>query len=162
MSELVYRISTAKEWEELQSTGSSFGGDLDKSSAFIHLSKLDQVKFSCFGNFIFFRFSYLFIMVIGIGCVRAYIIVPTDLVVYGIRMLLWGCDLWSSTSSEFLLKDVRVMMMLILLQVRSTLENFFLNSKEELYLLQIDAKKVCNHFSMLFNGLGFDCDSWKN
>uniref|UniRef100_A0A0R0KWL7 Uncharacterized protein n=1 Tax=Glycine max TaxID=3847 RepID=A0A0R0KWL7_SOYBN len=46
--------------------------------------------------------------------------------------------------------------------VRSTLENFFLNSKEELYLLQIDAKKVCNHFSMLFNGLGFDCDSWKN
>uniref|UniRef100_I1JQV0 DUF952 domain-containing protein n=1 Tax=Glycine max TaxID=3847 RepID=I1JQV0_SOYBN len=88
MSELVYRISTAKEWEELQSNGSSFGGDLDKSSAFIHLSKLDQV--------------------------------------------------------------------------RSTLENFFLNSKEELYLLQIDAKKVCNHFSMLFNGLGFDCDSWKN
>jgi len=84
----VYRISTAKEWEELQSNGSSFGGDLDKSSAFIHLSKLDQVKFSCFGNFIFFRFSYLFIMVIGIGCVRAYIIVPTDLVVYGIRMLL--------------------------------------------------------------------------
>ncbi|KAG5055947.1 hypothetical protein JHK85_008457 [Glycine max] len=68
MSELVYRISTAKEWEELQSNGSSFGGDLDKSSAFIHLSKLDQV--------------------------------------------------------------------------RSTLENFFLNSKEELYLLQIDAKKL--------------------
>ena len=29
------------------------------------------------------------------------------------------------------------------LQVQSTLQNFFLNTKEELYLLQIDAKKVC-------------------
>ncbi|KAG4916712.1 hypothetical protein AAZX31_19G205800 [Glycine max] len=68
MSELVYRISTTNEWEELQSNGSSLGGDLDKSSGFIHLSKLDQV--------------------------------------------------------------------------RSTLENFFLNCKEELYLLRIDAKKL--------------------
>ena len=41
--EFVYRISTAKEWEELQKNGSIFGGDLDKSSGFIHLSKLDQV-----------------------------------------------------------------------------------------------------------------------
>lgn len=64
----MYRISTAKEWEALQSDGSIFGGELDKSSGFIHLSKLDQV--------------------------------------------------------------------------RSTLENFFLNSKVELYLLQIDAKKL--------------------
>ncbi|XP_057439174.1 uncharacterized protein LOC130731014 [Lotus japonicus] len=64
----VYRISTAKEWEELQANGSTFGGNLDKSSAFIHLSKLDQV--------------------------------------------------------------------------RSTLERFYMNCKEELYLLQIDAKKL--------------------
>nr|XP_004494452.3 uncharacterized protein LOC101509062 [Cicer arietinum] len=68
MSDLVYRISVAKEWEELQNNGFTFGGELDKSSGFIHLSKLDQV--------------------------------------------------------------------------RSTLDNFFLNSKEELYLLQIDAKKL--------------------
>ncbi|EEF47212.1 uncharacterized protein LOC8265921 [Ricinus communis] len=66
--EYVYRISTAKEWEELQKDGSIFGGDLDKSSGFIHLSKLDQV--------------------------------------------------------------------------RSTLQNFFLNTTLELYLLQVDAKKL--------------------
>uniref|UniRef100_A0A2P2QW95 DUF952 domain-containing protein n=1 Tax=Rhizophora mucronata TaxID=61149 RepID=A0A2P2QW95_RHIMU len=40
----VYRISTAKEWEELQKNGSAYGGDLDRSSGFIHLSKLDQVQ----------------------------------------------------------------------------------------------------------------------
>ncbi|CAJ1874224.1 unnamed protein product [Sphenostylis stenocarpa] len=68
MSDFVYRISTAKEWEELQKNGSVFGGELDKASGFIHLSKLDQVQL--------------------------------------------------------------------------TLENFFLNSKLELYLLQIDAKKL--------------------
>lgn len=28
------------------------------------------------------------------------------------------------------------------LQVKSTLQNFFLNTKKDLYLLQIDAKKV--------------------
>ncbi|KAG6785001.1 hypothetical protein POTOM_010721 [Populus tomentosa] len=67
--EHVYRISTDKEWEELQRNGSCFGGQLDKSSGFIHLSKLDQVM--------------------------------------------------------------------------STLQNFFLNTKVDLYLLQIDAKKVC-------------------
>ncbi|KAI4301547.1 hypothetical protein L6164_034815 [Bauhinia variegata] len=67
-ADFVYRISTAEEWEELQKNGSFFGGDLDKSSGFIHLSKLDQVQ--------------------------------------------------------------------------STLQNFFLNTKLELYLLQIDAKKL--------------------
>eukprot|EP00258_Populus_trichocarpa_P034632 XP_024450651.1 uncharacterized protein LOC7460483 isoform X2 [Populus trichocarpa] len=41
--EHVYRISTDKEWEELQRNGSCFGGQLDKSSGFIHLSKLDQL-----------------------------------------------------------------------------------------------------------------------
>jgi uncharacterized protein (DUF952 family) len=51
MSDLVvYRISTVKEWAELQSNGSTFGGELDKSTGFIHLSKLDQV------HFIFFSF----------------------------------------------------------------------------------------------------------
>ncbi|GMN52247.1 hypothetical protein TIFTF001_021393 [Ficus carica] len=66
--EFVYRISTAEEWEEFQKSGSTFGGLLDKSSAFIHLSNLSQVQ--------------------------------------------------------------------------STLQNFFLNTKHELYLLQIDAKKL--------------------
>ncbi|XP_043818128.1 uncharacterized protein LOC122725188 [Manihot esculenta] len=66
--EYVYRISTAEEWESLQKDGAIFGGDLDKSSGFIHLSKLNQVK--------------------------------------------------------------------------STLHNFFLNTNLELYLLQIDAKKL--------------------
>lgn len=41
--EYVYRISTAEEWESLQKDGAIFGGDLDKSSGFIHLSKLNQV-----------------------------------------------------------------------------------------------------------------------
>nr|DAD33011.1 TPA_asm: hypothetical protein HUJ06_011862 [Nelumbo nucifera] len=41
--EFVYRISTAKEWEELQKSGSTFGGDLDKTTGCIHLSKLDQL-----------------------------------------------------------------------------------------------------------------------
>ncbi|XP_031280599.1 uncharacterized protein LOC116139063 [Pistacia vera] len=66
--EFVYRISTAQEWEELQKNGSIFGGDLDKSTGCIHLSKLDQVQ--------------------------------------------------------------------------ATLQNFFLNTKVDLYLLQIDAKKL--------------------
>ncbi|XP_034207892.1 uncharacterized protein LOC117621490 isoform X2 [Prunus dulcis] len=66
--EYVYRISTAKEWEELQSSGSSFCGELEKTSGFIHLSKLNQVQL--------------------------------------------------------------------------TLQNFFLNTKVDLYLLQVDTKKV--------------------
>lgn len=41
--ELVYRISTMEEWELMQKTGSTFGGDLDRTTGFIHLSKLDQV-----------------------------------------------------------------------------------------------------------------------
>ncbi|KAM3231451.1 hypothetical protein P3S67_008662 [Capsicum chacoense] len=68
--EFVYRISTMEEWELLQKTGSTFGGDLDRTTGFIHLSKLDQVQ--------------------------------------------------------------------------STLLNFFLNVKDDLYLLQIDAKKLGN------------------
>ncbi|XP_016577342.2 uncharacterized protein LOC107875234 [Capsicum annuum] len=68
--EFVYRISTMEEWELLQKTGSTFGRDLDRTTGFIHLSKLDQVQ--------------------------------------------------------------------------STLLNFFLNVKDDLYLLQIDAKKLGN------------------
>ncbi|KAK4418017.1 hypothetical protein Salat_2214400 [Sesamum alatum] len=68
--EFVYRISIAEEWEELQRSGATFGGDLDKSTGCFHLSKLDQVQ--------------------------------------------------------------------------STLQNFFLNVKEDLYLLQIDVKKLGN------------------
>lgn len=41
--EYVYRISRGEEWQELQSSGSTFGGELDKNSGFIHLSKLNQV-----------------------------------------------------------------------------------------------------------------------
>ncbi|KAL0371577.1 UNVERIFIED_CONTAM: hypothetical protein Sangu_0475800 [Sesamum angustifolium] len=74
----VYRISTAEEWEELQRSRATFGGDLDKSTGCFHLSKLDQV------------------------------LLP------------------------------------VTLSVQSTLQNFFLNVKEDLYLLQIDAKKLGN------------------
>ncbi|CAK9145254.1 unnamed protein product [Ilex paraguariensis] len=66
--EYVYRISTVEEWEALQKTGTTFGGDLDKSTGCIHLSKLHQVE--------------------------------------------------------------------------STLQNFFLNTKSDLYLLKFDAKKL--------------------
>ncbi|KAI3980792.1 hypothetical protein MKX01_025357 [Papaver californicum] len=46
----VYRISTKEEWDELQKNGSTFGGDIDKSTACFHLSKLNQVK-STLDNF---------------------------------------------------------------------------------------------------------------
>ncbi|KAJ9543698.1 hypothetical protein OSB04_023405 [Centaurea solstitialis] len=42
--EFVYRISTADEWSELQTSKSTFGQQLDRDSGFIHLSKLNQVK----------------------------------------------------------------------------------------------------------------------
>lgn len=44
--EFVYRISTAEEWEDLQKNGSVYGGDLDKSSGFMHLSSFHQVSFN--------------------------------------------------------------------------------------------------------------------
>ncbi|CAL4925961.1 unnamed protein product [Urochloa decumbens] len=40
----VYRISTANEWADLQRTGATLGGDLDRSTGCIHLSDLSQVK----------------------------------------------------------------------------------------------------------------------
>ncbi|KAF5733448.1 hypothetical protein HS088_TW17G00992 [Tripterygium wilfordii] len=86
--EYVYRISTAAEWEEFQKNGSIFGGELDKSSGFIHLSKLDQVTLSLF-HFL--------------------------------------DSVSEDQSIDF---------------VQSTLQNFFLNTKVDLYLLQIDAKKL--------------------
>ncbi|KAG1338669.1 putative Pre-mRNA-splicing factor SYF2 [Cocos nucifera] len=42
--EFVYRVSTAEEWEEIQKTGSTLGGDLDRRTGCIHLSDLRQVK----------------------------------------------------------------------------------------------------------------------
>ncbi|KFK30740.1 hypothetical protein AALP_AA6G021000 [Arabis alpina] len=42
--EFIYRISTEQEWEEFKKKGSSFGGELDKSTGYYHLSKLDQVQ----------------------------------------------------------------------------------------------------------------------
>ncbi|XP_051208917.1 uncharacterized protein [Lolium perenne] len=42
--EFVYRISTADEWAELERTGGTHGGDLDRSTGCIHLSDLSQVK----------------------------------------------------------------------------------------------------------------------
>ncbi|XP_010679452.2 uncharacterized protein LOC104894818 [Beta vulgaris subsp. vulgaris] len=40
----VYRISTAKEWQELQTNGFTFGAHLDKSTACFHLSTFLQVQ----------------------------------------------------------------------------------------------------------------------
>ena len=40
----VYRISTADEWAELERTGATLGGDLDRSTGCIHLSDLGQVS----------------------------------------------------------------------------------------------------------------------
>lgn len=42
--EFVYRICTDEEWEDFQGNGHSFGGEFDKFSGFIHLSKLNQVS----------------------------------------------------------------------------------------------------------------------
>ncbi|CAI0541824.1 unnamed protein product [Linum tenue] len=46
----VYRICTATEWEDLQKDGFTHGGELDKSSGFIHLSDHNQVL-STLNNF---------------------------------------------------------------------------------------------------------------
>eukprot|EP00250_Pteridium_aquilinum_P014598 c22085_g1_i1 orf=478-852(-) len=45
MGELLYRISPLAEVEAFQETGFLIGGDMDKSSGFIHLSKPSQVAF---------------------------------------------------------------------------------------------------------------------
>ncbi|XP_078443836.1 dihydroorotate dehydrogenase [Wolffia australiana] len=44
ISEFVYRVSTTDEWEELQKNGETFGGDLDRRTGCIHLSRVDQVR----------------------------------------------------------------------------------------------------------------------
>ena len=67
--EFVYRISSAEEWEEFQKSGSTFGGLLDKSSAFIHLSNLSQVpspQFSSLSLFFFFFFFFFFFLGIAL------------------------------------------------------------------------------------------------
>ncbi|KAJ6810321.1 uncharacterized protein M6B38_158875 [Iris pallida] len=40
----VYRVSSADQWEELQRTGATLGGDIDRTTGCIHLSSLHQVK----------------------------------------------------------------------------------------------------------------------
>ncbi|CAL9063737.1 uncharacterized protein LOC135620602 [Musa acuminata AAA Group] len=40
----VYRVSNSGEWEELQRTGATLGGSLDRRTGCIHLSDLDQVR----------------------------------------------------------------------------------------------------------------------
>ncbi|CAL4942910.1 unnamed protein product [Urochloa decumbens] len=44
----VYRISTTDEWAELQRTGATLGGDLDRSTGCIHLSDLSQMTLKNF------------------------------------------------------------------------------------------------------------------
>lgn len=62
--EYVYRISTAAEWGELQSSGSIYGGELDKKSGFIHLSNLNQVTLSLSlqTHAYIYRYIYLYII----------------------------------------------------------------------------------------------------
>ncbi|KAL6846449.1 hypothetical protein ACP4OV_023897 [Aristida adscensionis] len=59
----VYRISAADEWAELQRTGATLGGDLDRSTGCIHLSDLAQVKMTL-KNFFLGR-SDLYLLQIG-------------------------------------------------------------------------------------------------
>lgn len=95
--DFIYRISTEQEWQEFQKNGSSFGGELDKSTGCFHLSKLHQV-------------IHLFLISVS--------------------------KKFNTFMMENYLSDS-------ILQVQMTLQNFFLNAKEDLYLLQIDPKKVC-------------------
>ncbi|EMS62299.1 hypothetical protein TRIUR3_03758 [Triticum urartu] len=44
----VYRISTGEEWAELQRTGGTLGGDLDRSTGCFHLGDLAQVTLKNF------------------------------------------------------------------------------------------------------------------
>lgn len=61
----VYRISTAEEWKEIEETGGTFGRELDKSSGFIHLSKIDQVPVS---PFLFVVYSFVHFVYSRILC----------------------------------------------------------------------------------------------
>jgi hypothetical protein len=60
--EFVYRISTADEWAELERTGGTHGGDLDRSTGCIHLSDLSQVPRT--ENYLFDLFRF-------IGCLKS-------------------------------------------------------------------------------------------
>ena len=58
-NDYVYRISTAEEWAELQTSGSTFGRQIDKSTGCIHLSNLHQVRLT--GNSMcLYRLPFLF------------------------------------------------------------------------------------------------------
>ncbi|KAL6954388.1 hypothetical protein U1Q18_040848 [Sarracenia purpurea var. burkii] len=62
--EFVYRISTAEEWEALQRSGITFGGELDRTTRCIHLSKLNQVQ-STLKNFFLNSNSDLYLLQIN-------------------------------------------------------------------------------------------------
>lgn len=68
--EYVYRISTAEEWQELQSSGSIFGGELDKTSGFIHLSNLNQVSLKFYEKLGVLDFFFFF----GLGLKKTLLI----------------------------------------------------------------------------------------
>ncbi|KAK8970319.1 hypothetical protein KSP40_PGU003113 [Platanthera guangdongensis] len=60
--QFVYRVSTQKEWYELQRTGATLGGDIDRSTGCIHLSSLHQVKW-VLGNFFHGRLDLFLLQV---------------------------------------------------------------------------------------------------
>lgn len=127
--EYVYRISSAEEWQELQNSGSIFGGELDKTSGFIHLSNLNQV-------------SLKFYEKLGVLGLKKTFLIKSLLDLMGPRLSL----------NEINSGCVLMRLNRLCLQVQSTLQNFFLNTKVDLYLLQIDAKKVhiCVHLLLCF------------
>ncbi|KAL3531555.1 hypothetical protein ACH5RR_010877 [Cinchona calisaya] len=58
----VYRISTGEEWEALQTTGCTLGGQIDKSTGCIHLSNLHQVQWVLHNFFINFTGRDLYLL----------------------------------------------------------------------------------------------------
>lgn len=136
--DFIYRISTDQEWEEFQKKGSSFGGELDKSTAYYHLSKLDQV-------------SLLISLTISQKDLDFFIWVFIESRNIALLLTNFALTLWKK--SILLMKFASP-----ICQVQMTLQNFFMNAKEDLYLLQIDPKKVCLSSLMLtlWNICGFD------
>ncbi|CDP17017.1 unnamed protein product [Coffea canephora] len=61
-NDYVYRISTAEEWAELQTSGSTFGRQIDKSTGCIHLSNLHQVQWVLHNFFLNSKGQDLFLL----------------------------------------------------------------------------------------------------
>uniref|UniRef100_A0A3Q7H5J9 Uncharacterized protein n=1 Tax=Solanum lycopersicum TaxID=4081 RepID=A0A3Q7H5J9_SOLLC len=159
--ELVYRISTMEEWELMQKTGSTFGGDLDRTTGFIHLrhsahrgdktadrdtEPSNNISF----NNLLCKLVYMdsakqhpvpdppcvfFCLILSSTTLTSSDLIPTHAIssehmfepAYTINVTQISCKgMWQTS------------------QVQSTLLNFFLNVKDDLYLLQIDAKKLGN------------------